>query len=70
MIRTYSSWKSQIQYLKILEYFYIWASLNDHPYSMNSGYLLFFETTIMEKTADLAMIMWPVQVATHNCEKL
>ncbi len=28
----------------------------DHPYSINSGYLLFFETTIMEKTADLAMI--------------
>ncbi len=30
--------------------------INDHPYSINSGYLLFFETTIMEKTADLAMI--------------
>ncbi len=35
-------------YLKILEYL--------HPYSINSGYLLFFETTIMGKTADLAMI--------------
>ncbi len=31
-------------------------SLNDHPYSINSGYLLFVETTIMGKTADLAMI--------------
>ncbi len=36
------------QYLKILEYL--------HLYSINSGYLLFFETTIIEKTADLAMI--------------
>ncbi len=34
---------------------YIWVSINDHPYSINSGYLLFFETTIMEKTADWAM---------------
>ncbi len=43
------------QYLKILEYLH-WVSINDHPYSINSGYLLFFETTIMGKTADLAMI--------------
>ncbi len=35
---------------------YIWVSINDHPYSINSGYLLFFETTIMEKTAELTMI--------------
>ncbi len=48
MIRAYSSSK----YYNI----YIWVSINDHPYSINSGYLLFFETTIMEKTADLAMI--------------
>ncbi len=40
--------KVKNQYLKILEYL--------HPYSINSGYLLFFETTIMGKTADLAMI--------------
>ncbi len=26
------------------------------PYSIKSRYILFFETTIMEKTADLAMI--------------
>ncbi len=39
--------KVKNQYLKILEYL---------PYSINSGYLLFFETTIMEKIADLAMI--------------
>ncbi len=30
--------------------------MNDHPCSINSGYLLFFETTIMGKTADLTMI--------------
>ncbi len=33
----------------------VWVSINDHPYSINSGYLVFFETTIMGKT-DLAMI--------------
>ncbi len=36
---------------------YIWvSSINDHPYSINYGCLLFFETTIMGNTADLAMI--------------
>ncbi len=38
--------KVKNQYLKILDY-YIWVSINDHPYSINSGSLLFFETTIM-----------------------
>ncbi len=47
--------KVKNQYLKILEYLHL-SSINDHPYSINSGYLLFFETTIMGKTADLAMI--------------
>ncbi len=47
--------KVKNQYLKILEYLHL--SFNKwHPYSINSGYLLFFETTIMEKTANLAMI--------------
>ncbi len=46
--------KVKNQYLKILEYLYL-SFINDHPYSINSGYLLFFETTIMEKTADLTM---------------
>jgi len=32
------------------------VSINDHPYSINCGYLLFFETTIMENTADLASV--------------
>ncbi len=35
---------------------YIWVSINDHPYNINSGYILFFETTIMGNTADLAMV--------------
>ncbi len=48
--------KVKNQYLKILEYLHF--SFNKWPstYSINYGYLLFFETTIMEKTADLAMI--------------
>ncbi len=55
MIRAYSSWKSKISISKYYN-IYIWVSINDHTYSINSGYLLFFETTIMGKTADLAMI--------------
>ncbi len=47
--------KLKISILKILEYLHL-SSINDHPYSINSGYLLFFETTIMGKTADLAMV--------------
>ncbi len=54
-IRAYSSWKSKISISKYYN-IYIWVSINDHPYSINSGYLLFFETTIMKKAADLAMI--------------
>ncbi len=53
--------KVKIQYLKILEYLHL--SFNKWPpiqyklvqYKLKQ-YLLFFETTIMEKTADLAMI--------------
>ncbi len=52
MIRVYSQKSSISKYWNI----YIWVSLNDHPYNINSGYLLFFETTNMGKTADLAMI--------------
>ncbi len=50
-------------YLKI---FTFWVSINDHPYSINSGYLLFFETTIMEKTADLAVIQKTIFDALHK----
>ncbi len=49
--------KVKNQYLKILEYLHL--SFNKWPsiqYKINSGYLLFFETTIMGKTADLAMV--------------
>ncbi len=47
--------KETNQYLKISEYLHL--NFNKwHPYSINSGYLLFFETTIMENTADLAMV--------------
>ncbi len=49
--------KVKNQYLKILEYLHLsFMTVNDHPYSINYGYLLFFETTIMGKTADLAMV--------------
>ncbi len=47
--------KVKNQYFKILEY-WILGLINDHPYSINSGYLLFSETTIMGNTADLAII--------------
>ncbi len=55
MIRAYSSWKSKIQYLKKLEYLNL-SFINYLSYSIKAGYLLFFETTIMGKTADLAMV--------------
>ncbi len=38
--------KVKNHYHKIVD-IYIWVSINDHPYSINSGYPLFFETTIM-----------------------
>ncbi len=65
MIRAYSSWKSKIQYLKYKN-IYIWVWLNEHPYSMHSGYLLFFETTIMGKTADLAMVQKTIIDTLHK----
>ncbi len=47
--------KVKNQYLKILEYLHL--SFNKWPsIQYKSGYLLFFETTIMGKTVDLAMI--------------
>ncbi len=51
MISAYSPWKSKVQYLKILEYLHL--SFNKWPSSINSGYFLFLETTIMGITADL-----------------
>ncbi len=45
---------------------YIWVSINDHPYSINGGYLLFFETTIMGNTADLAMAQKTIIDTLHK----
>ncbi len=51
-------------YVKILEYLHL--SFNYHPYSINCGYLLFFETTIMGNTADLAMVQKTIIDTLHN----
>ncbi len=56
MIRTYSLWKWKIKPLKILEYLHLsfikWPQYKFSINSINSWYFLFFETTIMGKTAD------------------
>ncbi len=64
-IRAYSSWKSKIRISKYYN-IYIWVSINDHPYSIHFGYLLFFETTIMGKTADLAMVQKTIIDTLHK----
>ncbi len=67
MIRAYISWKSKIQYLKQnIRIFTFWVSLNDHPYNINSRCLLFFETTIMGKTVDLAMVQKTIIDTLHK----
>ncbi len=40
--------------------------MNYHPYSINCGYLLFFETTIMGNTADLAMVQKTIIDTLHK----
>ncbi len=45
---------------------YIWVSINDHPYSIHSGHLLFFESTIMGNTADLAMVQKTIIDTLHK----
>ncbi len=45
---------------------YIWVSINDHPYSINSGYLLFFETAIMGNTVDLPMVQKAIIDTLHK----
>ncbi len=65
MIRIYCSWKSKISISKYSN-IYIWVSINDNPYSMNSGYLLFFETTIIGNTADLAMVQKTIIDTLHK----
>ncbi len=42
------------------------VSINDHPYSINCGYLLFFESTIMGNTADLAMVQKTIIDTLHK----
>ncbi len=42
------------------------VSINDHPYSINCGYLWFFETTIMGKTTDLAMVQKMIIDTLHK----
>ncbi len=62
--------KVKNQYLKILEYLHL--SFNKWPslYSINSRYLSFFETTIMGKTADLAMVQKTIVDTLHKESKL
>ncbi len=63
MIRAHESQKSSIsKYYNI----YIRVSINDHPYCINSGYLFFFETTIMGNTADLAMVQKTILDTLHK----
>ncbi len=66
MIRDYSSWKSKIQYLKIVEYLHLSFIKWHYPYSINSRYLLFFETTIMGNTADMAMVQKTIIDTLHK----
>ncbi len=56
------------QYLTKLEYLHL--SFNKwHPYSINSGYLLFFESTIMRNTADLVMVRKTIIDTPHKESK-
>ncbi len=64
MIRAYSSKKSKINISKYSN-IYIWVSLND-LYSINDGYILFFETTITGNTADLAMVQKMIIDTLHK----
>ncbi len=57
--------KVKNQYLKILEYLNL-SKKNDHPYSIHCGCLLFFEITIMENTADLAMVQKTIIDTLHK----
>ncbi len=52
--------------MKIKNQYLIWVSINVHPYSINSGYLLFFETTIMRNTADLTVVQKTIIDTLHK----
>ncbi len=56
--------KVRNQYLKYLN-IYIWFSIQ-YPYSINSRYLLFFETSIIGNTADLAMVQKTIIDTLHK----
>ncbi len=60
--------KIKNQSLKILEYLHL-SSNKWYPYSINSGYLLFFETTIKGKTADMAMVHKTIIDTLHKESK-
>ncbi len=45
---------------------YIWVSINYHPYSIHSGYHLFFESTIMGGIAGLTMVQKKIIDTLHK----
>ncbi len=51
---------------QIIQIFTFEFQLNDRPYGINSGYLLFFETTIMGRTADMAMVQKTIIDTLHK----
>ncbi len=59
--------KVKNQYFKILEYLHL--SFNKWPYSIYCRYHLFFETTIMGNTADLAMVQKTIIDTLHKEDK-
>ncbi len=58
----------KVKNLYFSKYFfsYIWVSINELPYSINCGYLLFFESTIMGNTADLVMVQKMIIDTLHK----
>ncbi len=60
--------KVKNQYLKIFEYLHLKFN-KCRPYSINSGYLLFFESTIMGNTADLVMVQKTIIDTLHKESK-
>ncbi len=51
---------------QIIQIFTFEFKLNDRTYSINSVYLLFFETTIMGRTADMAMVQKTIIDTLHK----
>ncbi len=61
--------ESQESVSQNIKHIYIWVSINEHPYSINYRYLLFFESTIMGNTADLAKVQKTIIDALHKVGK-